>query len=69
MKKTLAMILIVLGVAGALRVAKAWTPRRVDSKILKFNMDADDLILGNKVWENSNLQTSDDLYRTAPAAR
>jgi hypothetical protein len=140
MKKVIAIIVVVLGVAGVLWVAKAWTPRRVEPKILKFNMDADNLILGlqqyrefvgtyptgnnvtiakallgrsekkvlilavrksdmndkgeildpwgtplrfyfsdnevmirsagpNKVWEDSNAQTADDLYRTAPAAR
>ena len=134
------MIVIVLGVAGVLWVAKAWTPRRIDTKILKFNMDADNLILGlqqyrefvgsypignnvsiakallgrtekkvlilavrtsdmndkgeildpwgtplrfyfadnevmihsagpNKVWEDSNVQTADDLYRTVPVAK
>ena len=46
MKKALAIVIIVLGVAGVLWVAKAWTPRRVDPKILKFNADADNLILG-----------------------
>jgi len=140
MKRILAIIAIVLGVAGVLWVAKAWTPRRIDPKVLKFNMDADNLILGlqqyrefvgsyptgnnlaiakallgrtekkvlilavrksdmndkgeildpwgtplrfyfsdnevmirsagpNKVWEDSNVLTADDLYRTAPAAR
>ena len=140
MKKVLASVIIVLGVAGVLYVAKAWTPRRVDPKILKFNTDAENLILGlqqyrefvgsyptgnnftiakallgrgekkvlilavrksdmndkgeildpwgtplrfyfsdnevmircagpNKVWEDSNVPTADDLYRTAPAAR
>jgi hypothetical protein len=140
MKKALAIIVIVLGVGGVLWVAKAWTPWRTDSKIHKFNTDADNLILGlqqyrefvgsyptgnnlsiakallgrtekkvliltvrksdmndkgeildpwgvplrfyfsdnevmirsagpNKVWEDSNVQTADDLYRTAPAAR
>ena len=46
MKKVLAIVVIVLGVAGVLWVAKAWTPRRIDPKILKFNTDADSLILG-----------------------
>ncbi len=140
MKKALTIALIVLGVGGVLWVAKAWTPRRTDTKILKFNTDADNLILGlqqyrefvgsyptgnnltiakallgrtekkvlilavrksdmndkgeildpwgtplrfyfsdnevmirsagpNKVWEDSNVQTADDLYRTAPAAK
>ena len=140
MKKALAIVIIVLGVGGVLWVAKAWTPRRIDTKTLKFNMDADNLILGlqqyrefvgsypignnvsiakallgrtekkvlilavrrsdmndkgeildpwgtplrfyfadnevmihsagpNKVWEDSNVQTADDLYRTAPVAK
>ncbi len=46
MRKALAIFLIVLGVGGVLWVAKAWTPRRIDHKILKFNNDADNLILG-----------------------
>jgi hypothetical protein len=140
MKKTMAIVAIVLGVAGVLFVAKAWTPRRVDPKITKFNQDADSLILGlqqyrefvgsyptgnnatvakallgrsekkvmilavrksdmndkgeildpwgtplrlyfsdnevmirsagaNKVWEDSNVPTADDLYRTAPVTK
>ena len=140
MKKVLAIVVIVLGVAGVLWVAKAWTPHRIDPKILKFNIDAVNLILGlqqyrefvgsyptgnnvtiakallgrsekkvlilavrksdmndkgeildpwgtplrfyfsdnevmirsagpNKVWEDSNVQTADDLYRTAPVTK
>jgi hypothetical protein len=140
MKKVLALIVIVLGIGGTLWVAKAWTPWRTDRKVLKFNADADNLILGlqqyrefvgsfptgnnlsiakallgrtekkvlilsvrksdmndkgeildpwgtplrfyfsdnevmirsagpNRVWEDSNVPTADDLYRTAPAAR
>ena len=46
MKKVLASLIIVLGVAGVLCVAIAWTPRRADPKIVKFNADADNLILG-----------------------
>lgn len=140
MKKVLAIVIMVLGVAGGLWVAKAWAPRRVDPKILKFNTDADTLILGlqqyrefvgsyptgnnvtiakallgrsekkvlilavrksdmndkgeildswgtplrfyfsdnevmirsagpNRVWEDSNVQTADDLYRTAPVTK
>jgi len=140
MKKVLAIVVIVLGVAGVLWVAKAWTPHRIDPKIVKFNTDADNLILGlqqyrefvgsyptgnnvtiakallgrsekkvlilavrksdmndkgeildpwgtplrfyfsdnevmirsagpNKVWEDSNVQTADDLYRTAPVTK
>lgn len=140
MKKAIAIAIIVLGVAGVLCVAKAWTPRRVDPKIVKFNADAENLILGiqqyrefvgsyptgnnltiakallgrsekkvlilavrksdmndkgeildpwgiplrfyfsdnevmirsagpNRVWEDSNVQTADDQYRTAPVTR
>jgi hypothetical protein len=140
MKKALVIAVLVLGIAGVLFVAIAWTPRRVDPKILKFNTDADTLILGlqqyrefvgtyptgnnatiakallgrtekkvlilavrksdmndkgeildpwgtplrvyfsdnevmirsagpNKVWEDSSVQTADDLYRTAPVAK
>ena len=140
MKKAIVIAAIVLGFAGVLWVAKAWTPRRVDPKILKFYSDADSLILGlqqyrefvgtypkgnnltiakallgqsdkkvlilavrrtdmndkgeildpwrtpvrfyfsdnevmirsagpNKVWEDSDVQTADDMYRTAPAPR
>jgi hypothetical protein len=46
MKKALVIAVLVLGVAGVLFVAIAWTPRRVDPKILKFNTAADTLILG-----------------------
>ena len=140
MKQALAIMLIVLGVGGVLWVAKAWTLGRIDPKILKFNTDAENLILGiqqyrefvgtyptgnnltiakallgrtekkvlilavrksdmndkgeildpwgiplrfyfsdnevmirsagpNKVWEDSNVQTADDLYRTAPVTK
>jgi hypothetical protein len=140
MKRVLAIVIIVLGVAGVLWVAKAWTPHRADPKIIKFNIDADNLILGlqqyrefvgtyptgdnvtiaksllgrsekkvlilavrksdmndkgeildpwgtplrfyfsnnevmirsagpNKVWEDSNVPTADDLYRTAPVTK
>jgi hypothetical protein len=46
MKKALTIILIVIGVAGVLWVAKGWTIRRLDEKIAKFNTDADNLIMG-----------------------
>jgi hypothetical protein len=140
MKEAIAIAAIVLGVGGVLWVAKAWTPHRIDPKILKFNLDADNLILGlqqyrefvgsyptgnnvtiakallgrtekkvlilavrksdmndkgeildpwgtplrfyfsdnevmirsagpNKVWEDSNVPTADDLYRTAPVTK
>ena len=140
MKKALVIVAIVLGVGGVLGVAKAWTLRRVDPRIVKFNTDADNLILGlqqyrefvgsyptgnnvtiakallgrsekkvlilavrksdmndkgeildpwstalrfyfsdnevmirsagpNKVWDDSNVPTADDLYRTVPVAK
>jgi hypothetical protein len=46
MKKTFTIILVVAGVVGVLWVAKAWTQRRLDEKVAKFNSDADNLILG-----------------------
>jgi hypothetical protein len=140
MKKALVIAAVVLGVGSALLLATGWTLRRPDPKILKFNTDADNLILGlqqyrefvgssppgnnvtiakallgrsekkvmilavrksdmndkgeildswgtplrfyfsdnevmirsagpNKIWEDSNVQTADDLYRTAPVTK
>jgi len=46
MRRALAIVLIVLGAAGAFWAAKVWAPKRVDPKIVKFNADADSLILG-----------------------
>ena len=46
MKKALTIILIVVGVAGVLFVAKGWTLHRADEKVAKFNADCDNLILG-----------------------
>jgi len=44
---TIAVLVIgVLGVAGVLWVAKAWTLKRTDEKLVKFNTDCDNLILG-----------------------
>jgi hypothetical protein len=43
---TLALILTIVGVTGVLYVAKAWTLRRTDQKVAKFNSDCDNLILG-----------------------
>jgi len=40
------IVLVVLGTAGVLWVAKAWTLKRMDEKVLKFNADCDTLILG-----------------------
>jgi len=46
MKKAITIALVVIGVAGVLLVAKAWTPRRTDPKIAEFNQDSENLILG-----------------------
>ena len=46
MKKALTIALILVGVCGVLWVAKGWTVRRMDTRIAKFNSDADNLILG-----------------------
>jgi len=40
------LVLGLLGVAGVLWVAKAWTLKRTDEKVAKFNSDCDNLILG-----------------------
>ncbi|MCX6923647.1 MAG: hypothetical protein NT154_10640 [Verrucomicrobia bacterium] len=140
MKRALAILAILLGVGGVLWVANAWAPWRVDGQILKFNSEADHLIIGlqkyrefagsypaannltiakallgrtekkvlilavqnsdmndkgeildpwstplrfyfsenevmirsagpNKVWEDGNVHTADDLYRTAPTSK
>jgi hypothetical protein len=45
-KKVLITLAIVMGLGGALWGAKAWSLRRIDAKIAKFNADADNLILG-----------------------
>lgn len=46
MKKALTLILVLVAVGGVLWVAKAWTLKRMDEKVLKFNADCDTLILG-----------------------
>jgi hypothetical protein len=46
MKRFLTLALIVMGVGGVLWVAKGWTLRRTDAKVVKFNADCDNLILG-----------------------
>lgn len=49
MKRLITIALVVLGVlgtAGVLWVAKAWTLKRADEKVAKFNLDCDNLILG-----------------------
>lgn len=45
-KRILTIGLIVLGLTSVLMVAKAWTFKRTDPKITKFNTDCDNLILG-----------------------
>jgi hypothetical protein len=44
--KKLVLLLVLFGVTGVFFMAKAWTFRRGDDKITKFNADADNLILG-----------------------
>lgn len=46
MKRVLTLVLIVIGVVGVLYVARAWTLRRADAKVAKFNTDCDNLIMG-----------------------
>ena len=46
MKRLITIALVVAGVFGVLWVAKAWTLKRVDEKVAKFNTDCDNLILG-----------------------
>jgi hypothetical protein len=46
MKRLITIALVVVGVAGVLWVAKGWTLKRTDEKVVKFNSDCDNLILG-----------------------
>ena len=49
MKRLLTITVLVIGVlgaAGVLWVAKAWTLKRTDERVTKFNVDCDNLILG-----------------------
>ncbi len=49
MKRLVTIVVLVAGilsVAGVLWVAKAWTLKRTDEKVVKFNTDCDNLILG-----------------------
>jgi hypothetical protein len=46
MKRFIMLALVVAGVAGVLWVAKGWTLKRSDEKVLKFNIDCDNLIQG-----------------------
>lgn len=46
MKRLITLVLVLVGVAGVLWVAKGWTLKRSDVKIMKFNADCDSLIMG-----------------------
>ena len=46
MKRLLTIALVVVGVSGVLWASKAWTLKRTDEKVAKFNSDCDNLILG-----------------------
>jgi hypothetical protein len=46
MKKVLTVALIVMCVGGVLWVAKGWTLKRLDEKVARFNLNADNLIMG-----------------------
>lgn len=49
MKRLVTIAVLVVGIlaaAGVLWVAKAWTLKRADEKVAKFNSDCDNLILG-----------------------
>jgi len=46
MKRLFLLTLVIIGVAGVLWVAKGWTLKRTDEKVVKFNTDCDNLILG-----------------------
>ena len=49
MKKVITFLLIMVGVVGVLWVAKGWTGwngKKTDPKVVQFNADAENLILG-----------------------
>jgi hypothetical protein len=46
MKRFFTLALVIAGVAGVLWVAKGWTLKRTDEKVVKFNTDCDNLIQG-----------------------
>jgi hypothetical protein len=46
MKKVLVLALILVFVIGAVWAARAWSFKRTDTKVAKFNANADNLILG-----------------------
>jgi hypothetical protein len=46
MKRLLTVALVLVGVTGVLWMAEGWTLHRPDPKLVKFNADADTLILG-----------------------
>lgn len=45
MKKIIAIVIVVAGAATALWGARTWTQRQLDLKVVKFNTEADNLIL------------------------
>ncbi len=46
MKKTFVVVVFLVAVSGVLWVAKSWAARRLDPKMVKFNQDSENLILG-----------------------
>jgi len=46
MKRFFSTVLVLVGVVGVLWMAKAWTLRRADATLAKFNADCDNLIMG-----------------------
>jgi hypothetical protein len=46
MKRVLVLALILVGVLGAVWASRAWSFKRPDGRIAKFNANADNLILG-----------------------
>ena len=46
MKRLITIALVVFGVTSVLWASKAWTLKRTDEKVTKFNTDCDNLIMG-----------------------
>lgn len=46
MKRLITVALIVVGVGGVLWLAQGWTLKKADERIVKFNSDCDNLIMG-----------------------